>query len=209
MGYLDFSSRLDEDPRWARRTSSEVLLLTREDLQGPYRALRPALRTRKVAASGLVLFDCLNCGAAQEPRESRRASPDTRAFAKVDGRLSATPKSATNGGKHLRDLGAGVLDKNARVTAILNGDDGGTVVLTNTFYPGWRAFVDEFEEEVFRADSLFMGVDTPKGSRAIVFSYEPEPVYWGRIVSTGAGILVLLGLGNLFYFRLHDSYFRT
>ena len=58
-------------------------------------------------------------------------------------------------------------------------------------------------------DGFFMGVRAPLGARSVVFSYEPGPVFWGRVISIAAGVLVLLGLGNLFYFRLHDTYFRS
>ena len=205
-GYLAFVTRAEKDPNLLRSTSSEALLLTREDLQGSYRALRPALRMQKVFAPGVALFECLDCEEAIDAGVQARNTAGALNPAKMIASRNAVMTARRSAlGTALRPSTA-TLDTNTRITARLRGNEG-TMLLAHAYYPGWRAFVDGHEESVFPVDGLFMGVRVPKGSRAVVFSYEPQPFFWGRVISFATGLLVLFGLGNLFYFRLHDTYF--
>jgi hypothetical protein len=58
---------------------------------------------------------------------------------------------------------------------VIEADDpsGGYLVLTDTFYPGWRAYVDGRAEEIYRANYLFRGVHVPPGRHTVVFVYDP------------------------------------
>ncbi len=208
QGYLAFLAQLEKDPQRVRHTSSEALLLTRKDLQGPDRTLRPTLRMRSVFPSGVGLFECLDCGPAPHTAPRDTGATDTVYPAKL-GRYSTPVIAARKRAiKTSYSPSAATLDTNTRLTTRLLGGEG-TVTLAHAYYPGWRAFIDGHEENVFPVDGLFMGVRTPRASRSVVFSYEPHTVFWGRVISIVAGVLVLLGLGNLFYFRLHDTYFRS
>jgi hypothetical protein len=68
----------------------------------------------------------------------------------------------------------------------------GHVVLTDTFYPGWRARVDGVERPIVRANAMFRAVAVPAGEHEVVFSYEPATVRNGWVVSGAA--LLLAGL---------------
>jgi uncharacterized membrane protein YfhO len=63
----------------------------------------------------------------------------------------------------------------------------GTVVLSDTFYPGWRARVDHQAAGIFPVNGAMRGVAVGRGSHTVTMRYRPLSVY------LGAG-LTLLGV---------------
>ena len=52
--------------------------------------------------------------------------------------------------------------------------DGDMVLfLSDTYYPGWKAYVDGKESKVYRANYTFRAVGIPKGTHHVEFRYEP------------------------------------
>ncbi len=49
----------------------------------------------------------------------------------------------------------------------------GFLVLTDVFYPGWKAFLDGVETPILRANYAFRAVRVPQGAHSVVFRYEP------------------------------------
>ena len=49
----------------------------------------------------------------------------------------------------------------------------GYLVLTDTFYPGWKAYLDGKETAVLRGNYLFRAVQVPAGQHSVVYRYEP------------------------------------
>ena len=60
-----------------------------------------------------------------------------------------------------------------RVVVETNGPSAGWLVLTDAWYPGWRATVDGVQVEVARADVLFRAVPVPGGRHLVEFVYAP------------------------------------
>jgi hypothetical protein len=50
----------------------------------------------------------------------------------------------------------------------------GMIVVTDTFYPGWKAFVDGKRAQIDRANYLFRGVTVPAGEHTLVMRYYPQ-----------------------------------
>ncbi len=71
---------------------------------------------------------------------------------------------------------------------------GGYLVLLDSFYPGWRAFVNDQEREVLRANGLFRSVFLEPGLHQIVFAYQPGSFLYGICVSFISLCLVAVGL---------------
>lgn len=68
-----------------------------------------------------------------------------------------------------------VLDhEDQRVRIAVKSEGPGVLVLTDTFYPGWRAWVDGHETEIFPTDVLFRGVYVPEGTHEVEFRYKPS-----------------------------------
>jgi hypothetical protein len=71
----------------------------------------------------------------------------------------------------------------------------GVVVLSEIYYPGWRAWVDDREVDVLRADFLFRGVESPAGSHRIRLLFDPISFKIGQGLGLiTAAILIALRL---------------
>lgn len=69
-----------------------------------------------------------------------------------------------------------------------------TLVLTDTFFPGWKAYVDGSETKISKTESAFRAVDLPSGNHEIIFKYQPKSFYWGFIVSLLTFMLIAFNL---------------
>lgn len=63
----------------------------------------------------------------------------------------------------------------------------GYLFLSDSWYPGWTAWVDEVETPIFKADVLFRAVPVENGLHTIKLEYRPNSFYLG-------GAVTLLGL---------------
>ncbi len=71
--------------------------------------------------------------------------------------------------------------------------DAGLLVLSDTFYPGWKAFVDGEPRPIHRVNGTFRGVFVEAGDRKVVFRYAPASFRWGVVLSL-VGVAALLGV---------------
>jgi hypothetical protein len=60
------------------------------------------------------------------------------------------------------------------------------LVLTDSYYPGWRAWIDGREVEVERANYLFRAVRVPAGEHTVEWRYQPTSLLVGGIASAVA-----------------------
>jgi uncharacterized membrane protein YfhO len=72
--------------------------------------------------------------------------------------------------------------------------NGGYLVLTDAYYPGWRAYVDGAETPLYRGDYLFRAVALPPGRHLVQFRYEPASFATGLTISRLAAALAALGV---------------
>ena len=78
-----------------------------------------------------------------------------------------------------------------RVQASLNKR--GILVIADSFYPGWKVFVDGEEREIMRANFFFRAVQLTPGDHEVDFAYEPASLRYGLAVSLlTMGILLIL-----------------
>jgi hypothetical protein len=68
------------------------------------------------------------------------------------------------------------------------------LVLSDTYYPGWKVFVDGNPEMIYRANYTFRAVPLSAGTHRVEFVYDPVSFKLGAGV-TFLGILVCLGMG--------------
>jgi hypothetical protein len=73
--------------------------------------------------------------------------------------------------------------ENRRVICRAEARSAGYLVLLDTYYPGWNAYVDGAKVEVLRANYAFRAVAVPAGSHTVEFVFRPWSFYWGLGVS--------------------------
>lgn len=87
-----------------------------------------------------------------------------------------------------------------RVEIAARADGPVMLVLTDTFYPGWKVTIDGLPTKIYRANYTFRAVMVPRGQHAIVFSYEPQSLPLGTYTSLAS----VIGVGILFFFLKRD-----
>lgn len=104
--------------------------------------------------------------------------------------LENPPKEPASGSS-----GGGVAEieryENQRVICHVEAKQAGYLVLLDSYYPGWKAFLDGAEVDILRANYAFRAVAVPAGSHTIEFRYRPASFYRGLVISS---IALLLGL---------------
>jgi hypothetical protein len=65
------------------------------------------------------------------------------------------------------------------------------LVLADTWFPGWRVWVDGREQTVWRANYAFRAVRLESGSHDVVFRYRPRSVLLGFALSAAAALIAL------------------
>jgi hypothetical protein len=97
-----------------------------------------------------------------------------------------------------KDRGGGevlnILCKGPGRTEIKAQSLGGYLIFLDSFYPGWRVFVNGQERELLRANGLFKAVFLDPGIHQVVFAFEPQSFEWGLCISLISLCLVLIGL---------------
>lgn len=66
-------------------------------------------------------------------------------------------------------------------------------VFSEIYYPkGWKAYVDNDQVEILRANYVLRALELPKGKHTITFKFEPEAYYIGNTVTLVSCIILLL-----------------
>lgn len=81
---------------------------------------------------------------------------------------------------------------NNSVDIELSTNKPGFLVLTDTYYPGWKAYVDGVETPILRANYLFRAIKIPQGEHTVKFTYVPSSFWLGVILSLST--LLISGL---------------
>jgi hypothetical protein len=77
----------------------------------------------------------------------------------------------------------------------------GFLVLTDVYYPGWKAFVDGQERKIYRTDHIFRSVFLEGGEHEVRFIFDPLSFRIGLYLTLSTLLLV----GGYFAFRLWFS----
>ncbi len=65
------------------------------------------------------------------------------------------------------------------------------LVLSDSFYPGWEAFIDGEQVTIHRANQAFRAIVMPEGKHVVEFRYRPKSFLYGAWIS---GITVIAGV---------------
>jgi hypothetical protein len=84
--------------------------------------------------------------------------------------------------------------RNNAIHLTVESDHDGLLVLSETYYPGWRATVDDQPAPVFRTDHALRSVPILRGVRKVILSYAPESFRLGAIVTFGTLACCVVGI---------------
>ncbi|MCB0213662.1 MAG: YfhO family protein, partial [Anaerolineae bacterium] len=79
-----------------------------------------------------------------------------------------------------------------RVVVAVETDQPGYLVLSDAYYPGWRATIDQQPATIERANYAFRAVYVPEGQHTVEFVFNP-PIWQIGLAVSGVTALVLLG----------------
>jgi len=83
-----------------------------------------------------------------------------------------------------------MVDEPARVVVAASTDAPAWLVLTDTWFPGWRARVDGADVVVQRADHAFRAVALPPGRHEVEFTFTPRGLGAGAAITLAALVIV-------------------
>jgi len=82
------------------------------------------------------------------------------------------------------------------VTFEVTLDRPGIVVVSEVYYPDWKATVDGAATEVLRANHVLRALALPAGRHQVVFTYDAALVRKSATISVATFVLTLLALGG-------------
>ncbi len=91
-----------------------------------------------------------------------------------------------------------------RVEVEARSPERGLLVLSEVWYPGWRAIVDGEERPVQRIAGVLRGISLTEGTHQVVFVYDPASVRWGVRASL-IGLVSIIGWAGLEVWRWKRS----
>ena len=80
---------------------------------------------------------------------------------------------------------------------LINSDQSGWVVISDVWYPGWKAWVDGQPVPILKANYLFRAIEVDQGKHQIVMQYLPLEFYLGCLLSFVSWFFVL------YFYRLN------
>jgi hypothetical protein len=81
------------------------------------------------------------------------------------------------------------------VSLLTESSVSGTLILTDTYYPGWLAWIDDTPTTIYLTDQHLRKLEVPAGTHTITMKYKPKSVTYGAllsIVSVSATIIMLV-----------------
>jgi len=81
-------------------------------------------------------------------------------------------------------------------------DQPGFFIISDTYYPGWKAYIDGKESKIYPANISQRSVFVDKGDHIIKFIYDPLSIKIGFAISTICYLLIIALLVNQFFKRL-------
>jgi hypothetical protein len=217
--YVELSDKLyilkPDDKRWQRAAD---LLNIRYLIYGP--AMKDIVRGLEPAKYGT--FENQTCLPRAMVVEHWNVIPDDneaigilispyyepRQSAIIDGlptgqaiQIPSAPPAQKTFGSSYKDYGIDSIcyDWN-KVRIKANAKKQSLLVLNDTWYPGWKAFVDGKEQTIVRANAVFRGVFLEPGQHDILFVYEPWQFKAGAAISIGTLLILFISgyLGHRF-----------
>jgi hypothetical protein len=81
-------------------------------------------------------------------------------------------------------------------------DTDGMLFVSDSYFPGWHAYIDGIEGKIYKADFAFRAIKVPKGEHEVDMIYRPDSFYNGLKFSLASFIiLVIIGVSLSIWLR--------
>lgn len=94
---------------------------------------------------------------------------------------------------------------NSTIHIDLTADEPSILVLSESFYPGWRVMIDGVEKQCLKLNYLFQGVEVEKGPHQVVFAYRPLNLTLFAAISAIILLLLLLSWTGITVYNRRDG----
>jgi hypothetical protein len=84
-----------------------------------------------------------------------------------------------------------------RIELSVNAESSGFLVLSEIYYPGWKAYVDDSEAEIYKTNYTLRSISVREGKHKVRFVYEPDSFKRGVLIST---ITLFLYIGTILFY---------
>jgi hypothetical protein len=87
-----------------------------------------------------------------------------------------------------------------KIELISISDTGGLLVLSEIYYkPGWKAYINGEETNIYQTNHILRSINVPRGENKILFQYDDSLWKKTRILSRVSFLIVIMGLGFIFW----------
>ena len=203
-----FLEQAKKNPELFRLTAADRLMLTKKDVKEQFSALRPMLNIQAVLPSGAILLkDLQTLPRSRVVYTARKLDPAAAAPLRAAGPPLIEGGNLPTTGKDTPALAALMQTTGFNLLEIFTeGELPGILVLADSWYPGWKAYLDGNQTPIFPVDLAFRGIEVGAGNHQVIFEYKPYSLRIGLYITASALILVLLGMRNAFRFhRAHKA----
>ena len=173
---------------WRRVHSGDVKIYEKRDVLP---------RAYVVPATGVI--EVADAAAALQALRRPDFAPGQQVVLEADRSLPAPVainRDASSGQTTAAAAGRAVIERYAPEQVVISATltVPGILVLSDTYYPGWRATVDGAPAHIEQANLLFRGLALPPGVHRVVFDFAPASLMLGQRI-TFITFIALLGLG--------------
>ncbi len=89
--------------------------------------------------------------------------------------------------------------KSNSVSIQTNANTDALLYLSDSYYPGWNAYIDGKKTEILKANYAFRAVVVPEGKHLVTFKYEPKSFFYGALISLISIIISIIFITFKYY----------
>jgi uncharacterized membrane protein YfhO len=76
----------------------------------------------------------------------------------------------------------------------VESEQGGVVVFSEIYYPGWQATIDGEKVEIARANYVLRALEMPAGTHTVVMTFDPASIHVTERIAFAALILLAVAV---------------